>query len=119
MSDLVERLRQAQSVAGHGHPQTARRYGEAADELDRLRAENERLTERLDSEVSKAAGLIIAAEQRADTATLALSALRAALADIDTIASEMGHSDTLGFTEARERILECTTAALSQTGETG
>lgn len=31
------------------------------------------------------------------------------LRQIDTIAAEMGHSDTLGFKEARERLLEITT----------
>jgi hypothetical protein len=36
----------------------------------------------------------------------------AALREIDIIAAEMGHSDTLGFNEGQERILEITMAAL-------
>ena len=37
-----------------------------------------------------------------------------ALRMIDTIAAEMGHPDTLGFEEARDRILEITMAVLAK-----
>lgn len=104
MSDLVERLRGPWSVGTRGPITTL--MAESADEIARLRAENERLTgenERVEAMLGSAERERVKAFAKLDTATRALSDLRKYARHRDGCPANLskaglyGHACTCGF----------------------